>query len=134
MRLRRLSRNLIDRTFGGVCGGLGAYLGINSWWVRAAFIIFTFFSPLVSVILYLILWLAMPPQTIDEIPPGNPMRPGQARAETLIVLGTGIIFLGIVILAVTLGVLQGQRGDLLLTFVIIGLGLVLLVQQLRRPA
>lgn len=132
--MRRLSRNLIDRTLGGVCGGLGVYLGINAWWVRAAFIVFTFFSPLVSIILYLILWLAIPPQTIDEIPPGNPMKPGQARAETLIVLGSGIIFLGIVILAVTLGVLQGQRGDLLLTFVIVGLGLVLLAQQVRRRA
>ncbi len=132
--MRRLSRNLIDRTFGGVCGGLGVYLGINAWWVRAAFIIFTFFSPLVSVILYLILWLAIPPQTIDELPPGNPLKPGQARAETLIVLGSGIIFLGIIILAVTLGVLQGQRGDLLLTFVIVGLGLVLLAQQVRRRA
>ncbi len=134
MRLRRLSRSLIDRTLGGVCGGLGAYLGINAWWVRAAFIIFTFFSPLVSVILYLILWLALSPQSIDEIPAGNPLKPGQARAETLIVLGMGIIILGMIILAVSLDVLQGQRGDLLLTFVVIGLGVVLLAQQLRRPA
>lgn len=134
MRLRRLSRSLIDRTFGGVCGGLGAYLGINSWWARGAFIIFTFFSPLVSIILYLILWLAISPQGIDEIPTGNPLKPGQASAETLIVLGAGIILLGMVILAVSLDVLQGQRGDLLLTFVVIGLGLVLLAQQLRRPA
>jgi hypothetical protein len=40
----------------------------------------------------------------------------------------------VVVLAVSLGVLRGARGDVLLPFVILGLGLVLLAQQVRRSA
>ena len=132
MRSGQLSRSMIDRTFGGVCGGLGAYLGINAWWVRLTFIVFTFFTPGVSVALYFLLWLVIPPQTMQELQRGDPTQPRDASAETLILLGGGVILLGIVILAVSLGVLQGTRGDVLLPFVILGLGLVLLTQQLRR--
>jgi len=134
MRTRRLSRSMVDRTFGGVCGGLGAYLGINAWWVRAAFMVFTLFTAGVSIVLYLVLWLSIPQQTIQELTPGDPAGYGQASAETLVVLGSGVVFLGIAVLAVSLDVLEGTRGDVLLPFAVIGLGIVLLSQQLRRQA
>lgn len=128
---RRLTRSMIDRTFGGVCGGLAIYLGIHSGWVRLAFTIFTLFTLGVSLLLYMILWLLMPQQTLPEIPPGDPLAPLPASAETLILLGLSVLVLGIIVLAVSLGVLQGQRGDVLLPFIILGLGVVLLAQQLR---
>ena len=123
---------MIDRAFGGVCGGLGIYLGVNAWWVRLAFMIFTIFDPVVSVILYLILWLAIPQQSISELLPGDPTVQRQVSAETLVLVGGGVVLFGIVVLAVSLDVLEGTRGDVLLPFVVIGLGVVLLVQQLRR--
>ncbi|HLA41934.1 MAG TPA: PspC domain-containing protein [Aggregatilineales bacterium] len=132
MRSGQLSRSMIDRTFGGVCGGLGAYLGINAWWVRLTFMVFAFFTVGVSVVLYFLLWLVIPQQSMYELQQGDPTRPREVSAETLILLGGGVVLLGIIILAVSLGVLQGTRGDVLLPFVILGLGLVLLAQQLRR--
>lgn len=123
---------MIDRTFGGVSGGLGAYLNINAWWVRVAFILFAIFDPLVSLILYIVLWLALPQQTLQELPPGDPIGHGQVSAETMVVLGSGVVGLGILVLAVSLDVLESERGNVLLPFVVIGLGIVLLAQQLRR--
>ncbi|NJL93703.1 MAG: PspC domain-containing protein [Anaerolineae bacterium] len=72
MPVRRLSRSLMNRLLGGVAGGLGSFLGINAWWVRGAFVALALFSPLVSVLLYLALWLALPQQSIYELPPGDP--------------------------------------------------------------
>lgn len=134
MRTKRLSRSMIDRTFGGVCGGLGRYLGINSWWVRLAFILFAAFTLGVSAVLYIVLWLVMPSQSLADLSPGHYDAEGHASAETLILLGLAVMSLGLVVLAVNLDVLQGQRGDILLPFVILGLGMVLLAQQLRRIA
>jgi phage shock protein PspC (stress-responsive transcriptional regulator) len=41
MNTNRLSRSRSDRMLGGVCGGLGKYLGIDSNIVRFFFILFT---------------------------------------------------------------------------------------------
>jgi phage shock protein PspC (stress-responsive transcriptional regulator) len=122
---------MIDRTFGGVCGGLGIYLGIQSMWVRLAFALFTLFTAGVSLLLYLVLWLLIPQQTLPEIPPGDPVAHLPPSAETLILLGASVLLLGIAVLAVSLGVLQGQRGDVLLPFAVLGVGVILLAQQLR---
>lgn len=134
MLTRRLSRSLIDRVLGGVCGGIGGYLSLNAWWVRAAFIAFTFFTLGVSLLIYALLWLLIPQQSLRDLPSGDPIGMGRASAETLILLGGGVLMLGLVVLAVGLGVLQGGGGDILLPFGVLGLGLVLLVQQLRRTA
>jgi phage shock protein C len=134
MQIRRLTRSVTDRTFGGVCGGLGAYLGVNSWWVRLSFLLFTLFTLGVSLVLYLVMWLVIPQQRIQELPPGDPGQGGQTSAETLILLGSGVVGFGMLVLAVSLEVLQGTQGDVLLPLVIVGLGLVLLNQQLRRAA
>ena len=121
---------MIDRALGGVCGGLGAYLGINAWWVRVTFIVLAIFTVGVSAVLYLMLWLVIPQQTIHELPTEAGAQ--QVSAETLVLLGSGVVLFGVMVLAVSLGVLRGARGDVLLPFVILGLGLVLLAQQIRR--
>src|SRR5688572_20254279 len=134
MQIRRLTRSVTERTFGGVCGGLGAYLGINPWWVRLSFLLFTLFTLGVSLVLYLVMWLVIPQQRIQELSPGDPGQGGQTSAETLILLGSGVVGFGMLVLAVSLGVLQGTQGDILLPLVLVGLGLVLLNQQLRRAS
>ena len=55
---KKLFRDGDDKFLGGVCSGLGHYIGIDSIWVRLAFIVLlaSGFSPLV----YIILWILLP--------------------------------------------------------------------------
>jgi phage shock protein PspC (stress-responsive transcriptional regulator) len=43
-----------------VCGGLGALLGINTWWVRGAFVLLSVISLGAFVVPYLLLWWLSP--------------------------------------------------------------------------
>lgn len=56
-RLRR-SRN--DRVLAGVCGGLGEFFGISTFWFRLGFLILFLPGGLPGVVPYLILWLIIP--------------------------------------------------------------------------
>ncbi|MCL5009234.1 MAG: DUF2807 domain-containing protein [Patescibacteria group bacterium] len=63
---KRLFRNLDDVILGGVCSGLAAYAGVDTVWVRLVFAITVFFGGF-GVVLYLILWIIVPPaQTATE--------------------------------------------------------------------
>ena len=44
----------------GVCGGLGAFFGLNPWWFRILFVVLLFPGGLPGLIPYLILWIVMP--------------------------------------------------------------------------
>ena len=55
--LRRSRRN---RVFLGVCGGLSEFFGINSFWIRLAFLIALIPGGVPGMLLYLILWLIIP--------------------------------------------------------------------------
>ena len=44
----------------GVCGGLGAYFGINPLWFRLLFIILALPGGAPGVLPYIILWIVMP--------------------------------------------------------------------------
>ena len=52
-------RDTPHRFIGGVCAGLGNYLGINRFLVRILWILLTLFFG-IGFFLYLILWLAVP--------------------------------------------------------------------------
>jgi phage shock protein C len=56
----RLTRSRTDRVIGGVCGGLGYYFGIDPVIVRLIFVVLAFTPPLVTLIIYPILWLITP--------------------------------------------------------------------------
>ena len=61
-RHRKLYRNMKDKVLGGVFGGLAAYLGWNANIMRLLFAVitcFTYFWP--CTILYLVLWMIIPP-------------------------------------------------------------------------
>jgi phage shock protein PspC (stress-responsive transcriptional regulator) len=59
-RPRRLYRDLDDVVIAGVCSGIAAHFGIDPLLVRLAFIASVFFGG-VGVIVYLLLWLLVPP-------------------------------------------------------------------------
>jgi phage shock protein C len=56
-RLRRSRRN---RIFAGVCGGLGEFFGISSFWFRLGFLIALIPGGVPGFLLYLLLWIVVP--------------------------------------------------------------------------
>jgi phage shock protein C len=55
----KLTRSETDRMIAGVCGGLAAYLKVDSVLVRLAFVVLLFASG-IGFPIYLILWVIMP--------------------------------------------------------------------------
>ncbi len=56
---KKMMRDPDDRIIGGVCSGLGYYLGIEVKWVRILFVLFFLFGGS-GVLLYIVLWAFMP--------------------------------------------------------------------------
>lgn len=136
MTLLRLRRNMLDRVLGGVCGGIGQYLGISGWWVRIAFGALTLVSAGFGILLYVLLWLSIPAQNLSDLPrivtPGESRPPRYSRPETVLILGASGIGIGILILAQSIGALRSTGGeDLIAPFMLLAIGLVLLVKQVR---
>jgi phage shock protein C len=134
MRLRRLTRSLTDRALGGVCGGLGAYIGVDPWWVRVTFIILGLFTAGTGVLIYLALWYILPPETLADLPSDSAAPRRVTRPETMILIGGAVIVMGLIVMARNLGILSSENGDAFLPLVIIMFGLTLLVKQLWRAA
>jgi phage shock protein C len=55
----RLRRSTRDRWIGGVCGGLGAYTGIESWVWRMLFAVAVCFAGF-GLLPYVLLWIFVP--------------------------------------------------------------------------
>ncbi len=55
---KKLFRNVDDRMLGGVCSGLGAYIGVDTVWVRLFFVAALFLG--FGFLTYIILWIVMP--------------------------------------------------------------------------
>ena len=61
---KKLYRNPDDKIISGVCSGIGAYLNIESVWIRLIFIIMACFF-LIGFFIYLALWIALPSAVSD---------------------------------------------------------------------
>jgi phage shock protein C len=48
-----------DRMIAGVCGGLAAYFGIDSTWVRLLFLLFLFLGGS-ALLVYVVMWVVVP--------------------------------------------------------------------------
>lgn len=55
-----LRRSRSDRVIAGVCGGLGAFFGINPMWFRLGFIIAFLPGGIPGLLLYFICWIIIP--------------------------------------------------------------------------
>src|SRR3954452_8850333 len=91
---RRLKRSSTDRVLGGVCGGLGAYLGVDPIIVRVIAVVLAFFGG-AGILFYLAAWLLIPSDDPTSAP-----SPG--RAATIA---------GVVVLVIVVGTLLPFRGD-----------------------
>jgi len=58
---RKLVRinDVVYKVCGGVCAGIAYYFGVSIWLVRILFVLFGFFTGLISI-LYLIFWFRLP--------------------------------------------------------------------------
>jgi phage shock protein C len=58
--VKRLYRSGKDRILGGVCGGIGEFLGVDPVIIRLIWILFTFASLGVGILFYLAAWFIIP--------------------------------------------------------------------------
>ena len=61
----RLYRSESEKVLGGVCGGLGEFLGIDPVFVRIFFIVWTVLGEF-SVLIYFLLWVIIPRETSPD--------------------------------------------------------------------
>lgn len=61
----RLVRSRKDRMIGGVCGGIARYMGIDSTLARLFFVLLALGSG-VGIFLYLVLWILVPEEGLEE--------------------------------------------------------------------
>lgn len=55
-----------DAMLGGVCGGIARWLGWDSTLVRVAYVLISIFSAAFpGLLVYIILWIVMPPESED---------------------------------------------------------------------
>ena len=62
---KKLYRNESEKVLGGVCAGLGDFLGIDPVFVRIFFILWTVLGEL-SVLVYLLMWIIIPRGTAAD--------------------------------------------------------------------
>ena len=67
---RHFGRSADNRMLGGVCGGIGGYLGVNPTLIRIILVVVTIFTYILPMILlYVVLWALLPdeddPMVID---------------------------------------------------------------------
>lgn len=63
---KRLYRSRNDRMIGGICAGLGEYIGIDPTVVRLLFVLGTIFGLGSLVLVYLILMIIVPEEPIES--------------------------------------------------------------------
>ena len=101
---KRLYRSVNDRMLGGVCGGLGDYLGIDPTFIRIFFFLI-FFGGGAGFWIYLLLWILIP-EVDSEVTKdfGDRMRSiGDDFAQAVsrphpksgLIIGGGLILIGI---------------------------------------
>lgn len=59
---KTLRRSRSNRVIGGVCGGLGAFFGIDVVWFRIAFLIAVLPGGVPGILAYLVCWIIIPPE------------------------------------------------------------------------
>lgn len=107
-RIRRLLRSRSSRMLGGVCGGIGAFLGIDATFVRIAFALFTLASG-VGVLVYVALWM---------IVPSEKTAPGVESGTRAVVVGS------VILVAMSLVVAVINLNALPWIWIVVGAGLI----------
>jgi phage shock protein C len=101
---KRLFRSKNDRMLGGVCGGLGDYLGIDPTFIRIFFFIMVFGGG-AGFWIYVLLWILVPEEGIEQSKDfskrmqkmGDEFATAVSRPhpKSGLIVGGGLIFLGV---------------------------------------
>ena len=122
---RVVRRSRSERVIAGVCGGVGAYLGVDPVLLRIAFIILTLANGL-GVIADVVCWVAIPEERPDQPPVTAP----EGRRETgRLVLGGSLVVLGLVLL---LDRLAPDLDELFWPVAVVAVGVAVMLVGLRR--
>jgi phage shock protein C len=146
----QLYRSRTDSMLGGVCGGLGAYLGIDPVLVRLFFVLLTITGG-AGVLIYLICWIIIPLEGAGALASAATMRAGAdelaTRAQGLgaeigaaartphpqaaLLIGAALLFVGVIALLRNLGLpwVGWIDGDTLWPLLLIGGGVALMLRR-----
>ena len=156
----RLERSNTNRVIAGVCGGIAEYLAVDATLVRVVFVVTAFLTAGLGILGYIVLLILMPlpgqpaPFTSQAAPtPATdttaPMEPGSAAAPTTAVapvdpakreaeaerrrmaVGYLLIALGVAFFLNNAGAFRLVQWQLIWPVVLIGLGVLFLVQRMR---
>ena len=155
----RLERSTTNRVIGGVCGGIAEYLAVDATLVRVVFVITAFLTAGLGVLGYIVLLVLMPqpgqPAPFTSTPPPTsasgttpPMDAGAttpsvpampvdpvvhaAEAERRrMAFGYLLIAVGVAFLLSNAGVFRFVQWQFLWPLVLIGIGVLFLVQRVR---
>jgi len=155
----RLERSSTNRVIGGVCGGIAEYLAVDATLVRVVFVITAFLTAGLFVLAYIVLLVLMPqpgqpaPFTTSTPPTAAgttarmdaettatapatvvPVDPAAHAAEAerrRMAFGYILIAIGVAFLLSNAGVFQFVQWQFLWPLVLIGLGVLFLVQRVR---
>jgi len=153
METKRLVRSRGDSVVGGVCGGLGVYLGIDSTLVRLFFVLLAFAEG-IGILLYFILWVVVPREdrvegtTLEEnVRSGAEEIAERAREmgeelqkgvkmpgrQTGLFIGLGLIIIGMYYLLDSLNIywLSWLKWGVIWPVLVIIAGILLLVRRVR---
>ena len=135
----RLTRSETDKMIAGICGGLAAYLGIDSVLVRALFTFLVLASG-IGIPIYLILWFIMPTDesahkpnaeviqdNIEEM--GKTVSNHASRLGRPGTVGALLIIFGLYFLLSELGFLHWLHGGIFWPLIIVGFGIYMLVRR-----
>lgn len=124
-RPRVLRRSHDDRVIGGVCGGLGRYLGVDPVLLRIAFVVLAIAGG-GGVILYIVGWILIPEEKPGEVLGER----APSNAESLrLVAGGALIAVGMLLL---LNLSIPRIGKYLWPLALITIGIAVIVQVSTR--
>ena len=89
-----MNRSFTNRVFGGVCGGIGETLRINPWILRIFMVLFTFASLGAGLLMYVMLWIALPQESLIESARSNSLSFLLFIAILIVMIGTWFAKLG----------------------------------------
>ena len=153
---QRLERSNANRVIAGVCGGIAEYLAVDPTLVRVVFVVLAFFGG-IGLLAYIVLLILMPlpgrPAPFSSTPPSAssnaaPGTEGDHAAATAVApvdpaihaaeaerrrmaVGYLLIGLGVVFLLSNAGMFRFVQWQFLWPLVLIGIGVLFLVQRVR---
>jgi len=156
----RLERSTTNRVIAGVCGGIAEYLQVDATLVRVFFVIAAIVTAGLGFLGYLVLVVLMPmpgrpqPFVQTSAAPAAPAAGATATDDTVAMnaaapvapapadpaamerrratFGYLLVALGVVFLLTNLGAFRIVRFDLIWPLVLVGAGVLLLAQRVRR--